>query len=48
MLSIAQLWALSKAWYSNRLDFDYMGRTVDEAQQIFAQLGLNTPFWQSV
>ncbi len=44
-LSVAQVWELSRAWYHNRLSPDYHGRTTNQAEAIFKQLGLIAPFW---
>jgi hypothetical protein len=44
-LSLSQLWALAQAWYHNRMDPQFRGRTVEEAQGVFRQLGLRSPFW---
>jgi len=44
-LSLAQIWALAKAWYGDRLQPDFTGRTIAEAHHIFSQLGLTAPFW---
>jgi hypothetical protein len=44
-LSLDQVWELSKAWYHNRLDPDFRGRSANEAQGIFRRLGLLDPFW---
>lgn len=46
VLSIAQLWALSQAWYHNRLSPDYHGRTAAEVEVIFRQHGLTSEFWR--
>lgn len=45
ILSLAQLWALSQKWYGNRLAHDFEGRSQEEAQAIFRELGLTAPFW---
>jgi len=47
VLDVDRLWALSRAWYDDRLSPDYRGRTAAEAQAILASLGLTSPFWQS-
>ncbi len=47
VLSLDMLWQLAQAWYHNRLSREYRGRTTVEVQQIFARLGLTSPFWQS-
>ncbi|HZG68440.1 MAG TPA: hypothetical protein VEZ12_16980, partial [Herpetosiphonaceae bacterium] len=44
-LSLDQLWALARAWYHNRLDPAYRGRSAEQAQAIFRQLGLRDSFW---
>ncbi len=44
-LSLSQLWALTQAWYHNRLDIKFHGRSLEEAQTIFRQVGLTVPFW---
>jgi hypothetical protein len=45
-LSISLLWELSQRWYANRLSPEYHGRTVDEVQEIFKELGLTSAFWK--
>jgi hypothetical protein len=44
-LSLAQIWALAKTWYGDRLQPDFTGRTVAEAHHIFSQIGLTSSFW---
>ena len=44
-LSLTQVWALSQKWYGNRLDANFHGRSLDEAQQVFRELGLTSAFW---
>lgn len=44
-LSLAQIWALSKQWYHNRLSPSYHGRTLTEIETIFRSLGFTAPFW---
>ncbi len=45
VVPLQQLWALAQAWYSNRLHLDFHGRSLEEAQAIFRQVGLSAPFW---
>jgi len=45
VLTINQVWELSKPWYDNRLSLEYHGRSVEEAEEIFRQVGLNSAFW---
>lgn len=47
LLTPEQVWALSQAWYGNRMSPDYAGRTVAEVLALFADLGLTGPFWGS-
>jgi hypothetical protein len=39
-------WRLAHAWYEHRLDADWRRRTPDEAQAVFAGLGLVGDFWR--
>jgi hypothetical protein len=45
ILSLEQTWVLAQAWYHNRMDPGYRGRTAAEAQEIFKQVGLRSGFW---
>jgi hypothetical protein len=45
--SIPQLWDLSQRWYNNRMSPDYHGRTIEQAQAIFQDVGLTSEFWQA-
>lgn len=47
VLTLEETWALSKPWYATRRRPDYRGRTAAEAQAVFAQVGLTSPFWQT-
>jgi hypothetical protein len=44
-LSLAQVWELSRAWYSDRISPDFRGRTAAEAEAIFQSVGLTSSFW---
>jgi hypothetical protein len=46
-LPLAQVWALAQAWYGNRMDPAYRGRTPAEAEAVFASVGLVGAFWKS-
>jgi hypothetical protein len=37
---------LAHAWYADRLAPDWRRRTLDEAQALFASLGLGSDFWK--
>ena len=45
-LSLAQLWALAQVWYRGRMSAAYVGRSAQEAQALFAGVGLRGPFWE--
>jgi hypothetical protein len=45
MVTLDQLWELSKEWYSSRLAEESRRPGPDEMQQIFARIGLTDPFW---
>ena len=42
----AQCWALASGWYSDKLDPAWRRKTVDEAEALFAQVGLTGGFWR--
>jgi len=46
VLTLARVWALAQAWYGDRMAPDFRGRTVTQAMDIFARLGLTSAFWQ--
>jgi len=45
-LTVPQLWQLSQRWYHNRLDVEYHGRSMQQVQKIFRDVGLVSEFWQ--
>lgn len=45
-LPLSKVWALSQAWYGDRMRADFRGRTIDQAMGIFAHVGLTSAFWQ--
>jgi len=47
VLSIPKLWELSKLWYEGRQLPEYRGRTAEQVQQIFKEVGLTSEFWQA-
>jgi hypothetical protein len=47
-LTIAQTWALAQRWYHNRLDPAFHGRSIAEAEAVFASVGLVGSFWRFV
>jgi len=46
VLPLDQLWALAKVWHGSRLDPDWRRSGPDEAERIFASLGLTGDFWK--
>jgi hypothetical protein len=47
VLSVAQVWDLSKLWYQDRLSVDYHGRSLEQVAEIFKQAGLTSTFWNA-
>lgn len=45
VMSVEQQWRLAIAWFANRLEPGFRRRTVDEAEAVFAGVGLTGPFW---
>ena len=45
-LTLEQQWELARNWYSNRMDPDWRRRTPEEAEKVFATLGLTKDFWK--
>ncbi len=44
--SLQTLWRLADAWYATRLARSWRRRTTDEAEALFAKLGLTEEFWR--
>jgi hypothetical protein len=40
------MWALADAWYRDRLEPGFRRRTVDEAEALFAGIGLTGEAWR--
>jgi hypothetical protein len=45
-LTVSQLWQLSLRWYHNRMEVGYRGRTPEQVQEIFREVGLVSSFWR--
>jgi len=45
VLTIDQVWELSKLWYYNRLSVEYHGRSSEQVAEIFKEAGLTSAFW---
>ena len=43
---LEQAWQLGQAWYGNKLSPDWRRATAEEAQAVFAEIGLTGEFWQ--
>ena len=39
-------WRLANGWYRDRLSPDWQRRTAEEAEALFAELGLTGSFWK--
>ena len=46
ILSLKQAWALGQAWYADRLDPAWKGRSHREAEALFGKIGLSGEFWK--
>ena len=45
-LSLETGWRLARAWYARKLEPDWRRHTVEEAEALFADLGLSGDFWR--
>jgi hypothetical protein len=45
-LTMQQLWGLASVWYHDRLSPTWRRRTAEEAEEVFAGLGLKDGFWK--
>jgi hypothetical protein len=41
-----QMWRLADAWYHDRADPGWRRKTADEAEAVFAEVGLSGDFWR--
>jgi hypothetical protein len=46
LLTPEQLWGLASIWYRERMSPDWRRRTPEEAEEVFAGLGLTGDFWR--
>ena len=44
--SIEQAWVLGRLWYADKLSPDWTRATPQQAEEIFASLGLTSDFWR--
>lgn len=46
IVTLEQVWGMARGWYGqDRRDPAWRRKTPDEAQSLFASLGLTAPFW---
>ena len=45
-LTLKQQWELARIWYSDRMSPDWRRRAPEEAEAVFAGLGLTGAFWR--
>lgn len=46
LLTLSQAARLAHAWYARKLAPDWRRHTVEEAEALFAELGLDPDFWR--
>ena len=46
VFTLEQCWRLADAWYANRMAPDWRRRMPEEAEALFAGIGLEGPFWR--
>lgn len=46
VFSLAQQWRLAEAWYGDRMKPGWQRRTAEDAEALFAKLGLEGDFWR--
>jgi hypothetical protein len=45
VFTLEQAWRLAQAWYADRLSPQWRRRTPQEAEAVFAEIGLTGSFW---
>ena len=45
-ISVETGWRLARAWYTRKLRPDWRRHTLEEAEALFAELGLTGDFWR--
>ncbi|MGH2403042.1 MAG: hypothetical protein ACRDGN_01135 [bacterium] len=45
-MSPDQCWRLARAWYGRKLRPDWRRHTLEEAESLFAEIGLTETFWR--
>jgi hypothetical protein len=46
ILTLDQVWQLSQRWYGDRLSPDFVGRSAEQVEAIFHEVGLIDSFWR--
>jgi hypothetical protein len=46
VFSLDRLWGLARRWYSEKLSPEWRRAAPAEAQAVFDELGLTSPFWR--
>ena len=46
LLTLQQAAGLARGWYARKLAPDWRRHTADEAERLFAELGLDREFWR--
>ena len=46
LLTLAQQWELARVWYADRMSPEWRRRTPEEAERVFADVGLTGSFWR--
>jgi hypothetical protein len=46
VITLEQLWRLARAWYHDRMEFDWRRKTPEEIDALWAELGFTSSFWQ--
>ena len=46
VFNLDEVWRLAKAWYADRLAPELRGRSTQDVDRIFRQLGLTDAFWK--
>lgn len=44
-MTIEQAWRLAQAWYADKLEVTWRRKTAEEAEALFAAIGLSGAFW---
>jgi len=44
-LSLDTMWTLTVPWYASRMDYNWMPRTPETIERLFADAGLTGKFW---